>query len=162
MGKNERLFCVALILLLLLACIGMTNTTMSGEQMSILRFVSVGSFTTNRTTFRGVKNTTTDAPDSPPATFVVVNTSSSSSTSVRNASAAHDVMVAVPASNGLIVIELMGRLGNNFFQLGFAHILAQRLLGAWEMVIIPHRHLFYMTRLQCASHTHFPVFHEFG
>jgi hypothetical protein len=41
-------------------------------------------------------------------------------------------------SKGLIVIEIMGRLGNNLFQLGFARILAKRL-GGWEIAVL-HNH----------------------
>ena len=40
-------------------------------------------------------------------------------------------------SKGLIIIEMMGRLGNNFFQIGFARILAKRL-GGWEVAVLHH------------------------
>jgi hypothetical protein len=38
-------------------------------------------------------------------------------------------------SKGLIVVNMMGRLGNNIFQIGFARILAKRL-GGWEIALI--------------------------
>jgi hypothetical protein len=41
-------------------------------------------------------------------------------------------------SKGLIIVSIMGRLGNNLFQLGFARILAKRL-GGWEIAVL-HNH----------------------
>ncbi|KAG7344757.1 hypothetical protein IV203_032288 [Nitzschia inconspicua] len=66
-----------------------------------------------------------------------------------------------PNSGGLIVLNLLGRLGNNFFEIGFANILAREL--CWEVIYRPMWANFFLNdpkATQCFPNALLPTPHK--
>ena len=132
MLSMKRHFAYGVILLAAVAYLRLASISSTWNQFSFHGLVTVSASHSNSTISTVVNETFDPAwtlsgiPDS----VAVVNNITSGPTW-------NNTYPNVP-SKGLIVIEIMGRLGNNLFQIGFARILAKRL-GGWEISVL-HNH----------------------